>query len=139
MGLDYGSTTVGVALTDGLGMTVQPLETITREKENHLRKTLSRIEEIISDQSVDFVVLGKPVHMDGSEGERVDKATQFKEMLERRTGKTVVWQDERLTTIAADEILEEMNVPRQDRKKYIDKIAAAIILEDYLHGTGKGN
>ena len=138
MALDYGSVTVGVALTDELGMTAQPYETITREKANHLRKTLSRILETVRDKSVNLIVLGKPVHMDGSPGERVEQAEAFGRMLSERLAREglnadIVWQDERLTTAEADEILDEMGVKKEDRKKYIDKIAAAVILRDYMN------
>ena len=134
MGLDYGSRTVGVALTDPLGITAQPLETITRTSENKLRRTLARLEEIVREYQVERIVLGLPVNMDDSLGERAQKSLEFKTKLENRLHLPVILQDERLTTIAADEVLEEMNVPREERKKYIDKIAAACILEDYMTG-----
>ena len=139
MGLDYGSNTIGVALTDELGMTAQPCETITREKANHLRKTLSRILELVKDRSVNIIVLGKPIHMDGQEGLRVSEAKAFAEALDKRLKAegldvSIEWMDERLTTKEADEILDGLKVPREDRKKYIDKIAAAIILKDYMRG-----
>ena len=102
LGLDYGSKTVGVAVTDPLGYTAQPLETITRKEENKLRRTLARIEELVKEYSVEKIVLGLPVNMDGSKGERAELALRFKEMLERRTGLEVIMQDERLTTVAAD-------------------------------------
>ena len=132
MGLDYGSKTVGVALTDPLGLTAQPLETITRESENKLRRTLARLEEIVKEYQVGSIILGYPVHMDDSVGERACKSLEFKTKLEQRLKLPVIMQDERLTSVAADEILEEMQVPRSERKKYIDKIAAAFILEDYM-------
>ena len=132
MGLDYGSKTVGVALTDPLGLTVQPLETITRDSENKLRRTLARLEEIVTEYQVGSIILGFPVHMDDSIGLRAQKSLEFKSKLERRLGLPVLLQDERLTTVAADEILREMEVPGEHRKQYIDKIAAALILEDYL-------
>ena len=133
MGLDYGSRTVGVALSDPLRITSQPFETVERKSENKLRQTLARLEEIIKDSDVQEIVLGCPFNMDGSAGERVEKTMQFKELLEKRVGIEVVLQDERLTTIAADEKLEEMKIPRENRKKYIDQVAASIILEDYMN------
>lgn len=132
MGLDYGSKTVGVALTDPLGLIAQPLETISRGSENKLRRTLARLEEIVNEYQVGSIILGFPVNMDDSIGERAQKSLEFKIKLEKRLELPVILQDERLTTVAADEILEEMDVPRPDRKKYIDKIAAACILEDYM-------
>ncbi|MCR5742257.1 MAG: Holliday junction resolvase RuvX [Lachnospiraceae bacterium] len=132
MGLDYGSTTVGVAATDALGMTVQPVETITRREENKLRKTCARIEELIGELHIDVIVMGCPLNMDGSEGERVKKTREFQAMLERRTGMTIELVDERLTTVEADEILADSGVPSHERKKYIDQVAAVLILESYL-------
>lgn len=135
MGLDYGSKTVGVALTDPLGITAQPLETITRESENKLRRTLARLEAIVSEYHVDSIVLGLPINMDDSVGDRALKSLEFKEKLEKRLQLPVIMQDERLTTVEADAILDEMRVPRSERKQYIDKIAAAFILEDYMNSN----
>ena len=132
MGLDYGSKTVGVAVSDALMMTAQPLETVTRDSEKKLRKTLARIAALAEERSVGLFVLGRPVHMDGSAGERVEKCAAFKELLEKRTGIPVVWQDERLTTAEADEILSESGVPKGDRKKYIDQVAASLIIQEYM-------
>ena len=132
MGLDYGSKTVGVAVSDALMMTAQPLETVTRESENKLRKTLARIAELAKERQVDLFVLGRPLHMGGNAGERVTKCEAFRELLEKRTGIPVVWQDERLTTVEADEILAESGVPKQERKKYIDQVAASLILTEYM-------
>lgn len=132
MGLDYGSKTVGVAVSDGLGLTAQAVETITRDKENHLRRTFVRLEELISEYEVGKIVLGWPVNMDGSEGERAQKTLEFKDALIKRTGLPVVLQDERLTTEAAMEILADSGVRREDMKQYVDKIAAGIILQDYM-------
>lgn len=142
MGLDYGAKTVGVAVTDALGLTAQPLETIWREKENRLRKTCARIEEIVRERDVKTIVLGRPCHMDGSSGERVEKCEIFRDLLIRRTGLPVVWQDERLTTVEADSVLEESGVPREERKQFIDQVAASLILKDYMelhpeHGKDK--
>ena len=132
MGLDYGSKTVGVAVSDALMMTAQPLETVTRDSEKKLRKTLARIAALAEERGVGLFVLGRPVHMDGSAGERVEKCAEFKELLEKRTGIPVVWQEERLTTAEADEILSESGVPKEDRKKYIDQVAASLILQEYM-------
>ena len=132
MGLDYGTKTVGVALSDALLLTAQPYETITREKPAQLRKTLQRIEAIIAAEEVSEIVLGLPLNMNDTEGERATATREFQAMLERRTLLPVHLMDERLTTIEADQILEEMGVVRSARKEYIDKIAAAIILQTYL-------
>ena len=132
LGLDFGSKTVGVAISDPLLLIAQSKEIIRREKENKLRKTLARIEEIIVEDEVDKIVLGLPKNMDDSCGERVEKTMEFKAMLERRTELEVIMWDERLTTVAADRLMMEANVRREDRKKYVDSIAATFILQGYL-------
>ena len=132
LGLDYGSKTVGVAISDPLGITAQGVETIWRKQENHLRQTLARIEELVSEYHVEKIVLGYPKNMNNTIGERAQKSLEFKEMLETRTGLEVIMWDERLTTIEANEILIESGVRREDRKKVIDKIAATLILQSYL-------
>jgi len=130
--LDFGSKTVGVAISDPLLLTAQSLETIYRQQENKLRRTLARIEALCTEYEVDLIVLGLPKNMDDTEGERCEKTRAFQEMLERRTGISVVFQDERLTTWEADQILIEDGIPFEERKKYVDKIAASLILQEYL-------
>lgn len=132
LGLDYGSRTVGVAVSDRLGLTAQGVETITRTSENKLRRTLARIEELIEAYSVTQIVLGLPKNMNNTEGERVERTLEFKEKLEKRTGLTVTLWDERLTTAAAERTLIEAGVRREHRKDYLDKIAAVFILQGYL-------
>jgi len=132
MGLDYGSKTVGVALSDPLGITAQPLETIVRKEENKLRKTYARIEAIIAEKGVETIVLGLPLNMNDTVGERATLTQTFAEGLERRTGLPIVYWDERLSTFSANEVLIESGVRREDRKKYIDQIAAVLILQAYL-------
>lgn len=132
LGLDYGSKTVGVAVSDPLGLTAQGVETVWRKQENKLRRTLARIEEIISEYQVTEIVLGYPKNMNNTVGERAEKSLEFKEMLEKRTGLPVVMWDERLTTMAADRILEETGVHKEDRKQYLDQVAAVFILQGYL-------
>ena len=136
MGLDYGSKTVGVAMSDPLGITEQAVETIWRKDENKLRKTCARIEELISEYEVERIVLGLPKHMNNDLGERAEKALAFGEMVKRRTGLEVVMWDERLTTVEAERTLIENNVRRENRKQYIDKIAAVFILQGYLDSIG---
>lgn len=132
MGLDYGSKTVGVAISDPLGITAQAIETICRKDENKLRKTCARIEELIKEYQVERIVLGLPKYMNNDIGNRAEKSIEFGQMLERRTGLEVVMWDERLTTVEAERTLIENKVRREDRKKYIDKIAAVFILQGYL-------
>ena len=132
MGLDYGTKTVGVAISDALGLTAQGIETIQRKEENKLRRTLARSEELVREYEVDKIVLGFPKHMNNDVGERAKKSLEFKEMLVRRTGLDVVMWDERLTTVEAERTLIESQVRRENRKQYIDKIAAVFILQGYL-------
>lgn len=139
IGLDYGTKTVGVAISDALGITAQGLETITRKEANKLRKTLARIEAIIEEYEVEQIVLGFPKNMDNSVGERAKDCQNFAEMLERRTGLPVVLWDERLTTVSADKVLMESGVRRENRKAVIDKIAAVFILQGYLDYKANGN
>ncbi|MCM1179061.1 MAG: Holliday junction resolvase RuvX [Clostridium sp.] len=132
LGLDYGTKTVGVALSDELGITAQPIRTIERKSENKLRKTLAEIESIIEEYEVSFVVLGYPKNMNNTVGTRAKATEEFKEHIERRTGLPVYLQDERLTTVESERILMESGVRREHRKEYVDKMAAAIILQSYL-------
>lgn len=132
LGLDYGSRTVGVAVSDALLLTAQGVETIERKDENKLRKTCARIEELVMQYEVSTIVLGLPKNMNNTEGDRVEKTKEFKKMLERRTGLPVVLWDERLTTVAAEQVLMESGVRRENRKAVIDKVAACFILQGYL-------
>ena len=137
MGLDYGSKTVGVAISDPLFLTAQAIETIERKSENKLRKTLARIDALISEYEVEKIVLGLPLNMDDTLGERAMKSLEFKEILEKRTELEVIMQDERLSTFEASETLTEMGVKGKDLKKYVDKVAATYILQDYLDALKK--
>lgn len=132
MGLDYGSKTIGVAVSDPMGLTAQGLEIIRREEENKLRKSLRRIEELVQEYQVEEIVLGFPKNMNNTIGERAEKSLQLKETLERRLGLPVVMWDERLTTVEAERTLIETGVRRENRKKYVDMIAAVFILQGYL-------
>lgn len=132
MGLDFGSKTVGVAISDPLFITAQGVEVVRRSSENKLRQTLARIEELIVEYEVGEIVLGLPKNMNNSQGERAEKSLEFKEMLERRTGLTVTMWDERLTTVAADKAMIEMDIRRENRGKYVDMIAAILILQGFL-------
>ena len=132
MGLDFGSKTVGVAVSDPLGITAQGIEIVRRTSENKLRKTLARIEALVAEYQVTEFVLGFPKNMNNTSGERVEKTMEFKAMLERRTGLPVHMWDERLTTVAADRTLIEAGVRRENRKEYVDMLAAVYILQGYL-------
>ena len=132
IGLDFGSKTTGVAVSDPFGWTAQGVEIIRRKEENKLRKTLARIEELVKEYGASRIVLGLPKNMNNSLGDRAEKSLAFKEMLERRTGLPVVMWDERLTTVAADRTMMETGIRREHRKEYIDEIAAVFILQNYL-------
>lgn len=132
MGLDFGSKTVGVAISDPLLITAQGIEIIRRKEENKLRQTLARIEKLIEEYEVTEIVLGLPKNMNDTLGERVRLSVEFKEKLERRTGLPVSMWDERLTTVAADKAMMEAGIRREHRKDYVDKIAAVFILQGYL-------
>ena len=132
MGLDFGSKTVGVAISDALLLTAQGIEIIRRKSPSKLRQTLARIEELKNEYEVEKIVLGFPKNMNNTEGDRCEKTQEFKEMLEKRTGLEVVLWDERLTTVAADRAMMECSIRREDRKNYVDKLAAVFILQGYL-------
>ena len=134
--MDFGSRTVGVAISDPLGITAQGIEIIRRERESMLRHTLSRLEELIVEYQVEEIVLGFPKNMNDTVGERAQKSLEFKDKLERRTGLPVTMWDERLTTVAADRAMIEAGIRRENRREYVDAIAASYILQgylDYLH------
>ena len=137
MGLDYGSKTVGVAISDELLLTAQGREIIRRQEENKLRRTLARIEELIQENGVEKIVLGLPLNMDQTPSERSQLCLEFKDKIERRTGIPVIMWDERLTTVEADEIMDEAGIRGRERKEYVDMIAAQIILQDYLDNRDK--
>lgn len=138
MGLDYGSKTVGVAISDSLGITAQGIETIERKEENKLRQTLAKIEALVKEYEVEKIVLGFPKNMNNTIGERAEKSLELKEKLERRIGIPVIMWDERLTTVEAERTLIESKVRRENRKKYVDKIAAVFILQGYLDSLSIG-
>ena len=138
IGLDVGTKTVGVALSDPLGITAQPFETITRKENNKLRRTYARIEQIISEYDVTEIVVGYPKNMDDTIGERAKACEEFAAALERRTGLPVTLWDERLTTVEADEVLEECGMRRENRKTVIDQLAAVFILRGYMESKQNG-
>lgn len=130
--MDFGSKTVGVAISDELLITAQGIEIIERKEENKLRRTLARIEALIVEYGVEEIVLGLPKNMNNSIGARAELTMEFKDRLERRTGLPVVLWDERLTTVAAEKAMIEAGIRRERRKEHVDKIAACLILQGYL-------
>ena len=132
LGLDFGSKTAGVAASDELLITAQGVEIIRRKSQSKLRQTLARIDELVGEYKVEKIVLGYPKNMNNTEGDRCEKTKEFKEMLEKRCGLPVILWDERLTTVAADQSMMEMGIRRENRKEYVDEIAAIFILQGYL-------
>lgn len=138
MGLDFGSKTVGVAISDELLITAQGVEIIRRKEENKLRQTCARIEELIKEYDVEEIVLGLPKNMNATEGVRAELTREFQDKLERRTGLPVHLWDERLTTVAADKIMMEAGIRREHRREHVDRIAAALILQGFLDRRAMG-
>lgn len=132
MGLDYGSVTIGVAISDELLLTAQGIEVIRRKQENKLRQSLARIEQLIDEYRVEKIVLGYPKNMNNTIGDRCRKTEEFAAMLERRTGLEVILFDERLSTVSAHNAMIEGNVRREQRYEVVDKVAAVFILQNYL-------
>lgn len=137
MGLDFGTKTVGVAISDPLMVTAQPVETITRKSANKLRQTLARIEELIVENCVELIVLGYPKNMNNTIGERAQACETFKEDLERRTALPVILWDERMTTVESERILMAGGVRRENRKAVIDQMAAVLILQSYMDAQNR--
>ncbi|MGF2617189.1 Holliday junction resolvase RuvX [Rossellomorea vietnamensis] len=131
MGLDVGSKTVGVAVSDAMGWTAQGVETIAIN-ENQSEFGLKRVEELIKEYEVDRVVIGFPKNMNNTVGPRGEASQKYARLLEDKLGVATILWDERLTTMAAERILLEADVSRKKRKKVIDKMAAAFILQGYL-------
>lgn len=131
MGLDVGSKTVGVAVSDELGWTAQGLETI-RINEEKKEFGFERIGKIIKEFDVNKIVVGLPKNMNGTIGPRGEASKFYGRELEKLFGLIVVYWDERLTTMAAERVLLEADVSRKKRKKVIDKMAAVMILQGYL-------
>ena len=132
LGLDFGSKTVGVAVSDELLITAQGVEIVRRKSPSKLRQTLARINELVGEYGVERIVLGYPKNMNNTEGDRCKKTKEFKELLEKRCNLPVILWDERLTTVAADNSMMEMGIRRENRKEYVDEIAAIFILQGYL-------
>jgi putative holliday junction resolvase len=132
MGLDVGSKTVGIALSDELGWTAQGLETLKINEEENVFG-FDELGKIIKEYEVDKIVVGLPKNMNGSIGPRGEASQFFARELEERFGIPVILWDERLTTVAAERVLLEADVSRKKRKKVIDKMAAMMILQGYLN------
>ena len=134
MGLDFGDATCGVALSDELMLTAQPVETIRRKHANKLRQTYARIEELVLNNNVEKIVIGLPMTLSGEERDRAQLCREFAANVERRTGLETIMQDERLSTVEAHRVLDEAGLGYAEKAEVVDKIAAAIILQNYLDG-----
>lgn len=134
IGLDVGDKTVGIAVSDPLGFTAQGIMTLERVG---IRKDTTKILEMVKEYQCDTIVIGLPKKLDGTDSIQTEKVYEFKNMLENKMRSTgikdvsIVWQDERLTTVMAERVLIEADVSRAKRKKVIDKQAAVIILQSY--------
>ncbi|MCT1903324.1 Holliday junction resolvase RuvX [Oceanobacillus sojae] len=135
IGLDVGSKTIGVAISDALGWTAQGLTTIYWD-ENEFGSADKELQTIIEDSEVSRVVVGLPKNMNGSIGERGEASERYAAYLEEKYNLPVVLWDERLTTMAAERVLLEADMSRKKRKKVIDKMAAVMILQGYLDSKG---
>lgn len=137
MGLDVGSKTVGVAVSDLLGWTSQGVEIVSIDEENEYFG-LNRIEELVKEHEITGFVIGLPKNMNNSSGPRVDAARKYGDLLKEKFGLPIDFEDERLTTVEAERMLvEKADVSRNKRKKVIDKLAAGLILQSYLDKKGK--
>lgn len=132
MGLDFGSKTVGVAVSDPFGWTAQPITTVVRKDEANLVGTIEALGEIIKNNSVEKIVLGLPKNMNNTSGERVALTEKFERRLTKEFGLEVIMWDERLTTMGATRILDAANMKKNKQKQVIDKLAASMILQSYL-------
>jgi putative Holliday junction resolvase len=149
LGIDYGDFTIGLAILDVETDFIYPYKTIYRERAGAIKKSIREIIDIVANEGITDIVIGYPLNMDDTEGERIEKVKSFKNELEKRLAESsnrrgeqdsrgelcepasIYFQDERLSTIEAREILRSRGIKKEDEKKYIDQVAAEIILNDY--------
>ena len=129
LGLDLGSKTLGISVSDRTGIIASSLEVL---RYNDYEELLNKVDKIVEDKRVDVFVLGNPLNLNGSVSVRSEMSFEFKSILENRYNKEVVMQDERLSTVEANRMLISNDTRRKNRKKVVDKIAATIILQSYL-------
>lgn len=137
MACDYGSKTIGIAVSDPFGWTAQGVEIIRRKEEDDLADSFVRIKQLIQEYSVEKIVVGLPKNMNNTLGERVEKTLEFVEKLEKEITLPIITWDERLSTVGAERVLLEADLSRAKRKKVIDKMAAAYFLQGYLDAGAK--
>jgi putative Holliday junction resolvase len=136
LAIDLGSKNIGTAVSDELGMTVRPLETIRRSSN---QRDIARLKSLIEDLDAEAVVVGLPLRMDGTAGDAAAEATRFAERLRAELGVAVFMQDERLTSYEAEQMMIDRGLNRTERRARSDKFAAMIILRDYLSATKANN
>lgn len=127
LALDVGDKRIGLAISDPLGTIAQPLMTIERNN-----ASIDRIIEIVKDREIGEIVVGLPVNMNGTSGQRVDEVGEFARLITERIDIPLVFVDERLTTVEAEKLMISADVSRRKRRQTIDSVAAAIILEKRL-------
>ena len=130
LALDYGERRIGVAISDPTGAIAQPLETISAAAGG--RDALERIAELVREKEVDQIVIGLPLHMNGSSGPEVQRVRAFGERVRARTGSAVDYLDERWTSLEAERTLDEAGIRRRDQRGRVDPIAAALLLRTWL-------
>ncbi len=135
IGLDVGSKTVGVAISDPFGLFAQGLFTHRR---GDLESDLDKLSKIFAEKEAGLIVCGLPLNMDGTSGKSAQRVMNFANRLADRSGIPIVYQDERLSTVSAERVLIETKVRRENRKDHVDKIAASYILQSYLDGRANG-
>lgn len=135
IGLDVGDKTIGVALSDPMFLLAQAKETIKRKKAS---LDIQRLLEIIDEHDVNLIVVGLPKNMNNTIGPQSMKVMSFVDLLKKQTDVEIVYEDERMTTIQSESVLIDMKVRRENRKQYIDKIAATFILQTYLDRRKNG-
>jgi putative Holliday junction resolvase len=132
--LDLGDARIGIAISDPLGVIASGLDTYGRVSP---KADIAYIANLIAEKEADTVVLGLPINMDGTEGERVQTTREFAESLRPHTSAKIVFQDERLTTVSAERMLKEHGMRHDKRREVVDKVAATLILQTYLdRGAG---
>lgn len=132
LGLDYGDSRIGVAITDGLGITAQGLETIHHTGNDKI--ALRRLDEILGMYEIDTIVVGMPINMDGTKTQRVEVTNKFIHKLKCKFPKVLIETvDERLTTVAAHKTMNYLNINRNEKKNIVDTISAVYILETYIN------
>ncbi len=134
LSVDYGDVRTGLAISDLLGLIASPLPTF---KTKSMRYAIDYVSNAAKEYGAEKIVVGLPLNMDGSEGERAQKTKAFGRVLERVCGISVIYEDERLTSVEAESILSEGNVKRAERKQLVDSMAARLILQSYLDRTNK--